>query len=118
MPETDLALTPPRRSILRLLFPAAVVVVMILAIGYYQVWPVEDWEPAKRVVGSMMSLQLGLLALGIWLIGFSGYRWRVRLAILLVPVVVAVAAVRKVKFTGDMVPIFQFRWSPTADEVL
>jgi outer membrane protein assembly factor BamB len=54
-----------------------------------------------------------------WLVGLSGYPWRRRAGLFLAAVLLIVgvgwASVRRVQFTGDLVPIFRLRWERNRD---
>src|SRR5216684_9108571 len=65
-----------------------------------------------------MTVMLSFLLLLFWFLVFSGLRWRVRLGGTLALVLAVLGSVKGVRFTGDMEPIFQFRWERTHDEIL
>jgi outer membrane protein assembly factor BamB len=76
----------------------------------------------QRVLGTLDELVIVLLLLAIWLLTFSGYPWRKRLAVAAVSLLVIVAAgwacIRGVRFTGNMEPIIILRWERNPDRVL
>jgi outer membrane protein assembly factor BamB len=97
----------------------AVVIALALA-GITALWavPSEDWERANRVAFTLMIVQLTVVLLALWLLILSGLRWWQRIVLLLVFASIPFAAIRNVHFTGDMVPLLDFRWQPTQDEIL
>jgi outer membrane protein assembly factor BamB len=81
-------------------------------------WPAEDWERMYRVTATWLTCLLTFILLGIWLLFLSGLSWLWRLGILLLVPLAALAAVREVKFTGDMEPVIDYRWSPPQDDLV
>jgi outer membrane protein assembly factor BamB len=94
----------------QLIIGTTVIVVLLLL-----VWPSPDWELMYRNSTLMMLSVLAPGALLAWVIALSGYRWRTRLAWVAAAacaVGVYKLSVRTVRFTGDIAPIFDFRWTP------
>ena len=110
-----------RSSLLRRL-PIVLLLLAALVIAGFWLWQDQDMERVVRVTGTIMTLQALIALLALWVLLLSGWRWWVRLAVLiLVPLIVAaagVASIRKVEFTGDMVPFVEFRWQPTREDIL
>lgn len=115
--STD-ASTLRKRVSLRRWFPVLVLALALLAIAVLWAWPSPEYERMYRVAGTMISVEIAALLLLLWFVGFSGYSWLVRLGTIAALVLGALAFVREVQFTGDMVPIVHFRWNPSRDEVL
>jgi outer membrane protein assembly factor BamB len=104
----------------RLWMPLLVLVGVPLAGAAVWYWP-SDWDHGHRTISVQFLALLSVLLLGFWLLFLSRWpRW-VRLtpvALLIAGVAVLAATLRDVHFTGDMLPVFTFRWEPTADELL
>jgi len=110
---------PPKgRPFLRFGFPCAVLALAAVGVAAVWAWPSAEWERANRVVCTGAAVMLAALLLAVWLVFFSGLRRSLGLAILLAVALVVLASVRSVSFTGDMVPLVSFRWSPTQDDIL
>jgi outer membrane protein assembly factor BamB len=98
--------------------------ILVLAgatLGVLWFWPFQEWEMANRNASAMFTILVTIALLLSWVLLFSGYRWLVRLVILLAAVGVgagALASVRDVKFSGDMRPTFVFQWDRPQDDVL
>src|SRR5216684_2220918 len=118
MSSTEMASPSKTRTFFRFWFPWFVLSLAALAIVLFWTWPAEDWERLKRVNGTEMTVMLSFLLLLFWFLVFSGLRWRVRLGGTLALVLAVLGSVKGVRFTGDMEPIFQFRWERTHDEIL
>jgi outer membrane protein assembly factor BamB len=119
MSATEVAPAPvQRRSFLRHRFPWLVPALAGLALLGLWAWPSEDFVRVQRISSAIMVGMLTVLLEAVWLLFFSGLRWWVRLAL---PLAVAAAAgftVRAGHFDGDQVPLPQFRWDLTNDQVL
>ncbi len=110
----------PRRSLFRTAFPVVLIALAITAGVAVWNWP-GDWENSGRVM-AIIPLGLGtLLLLALWLLFLAPFSRWVRVTPILLLLAAAASAryvVRGVHFDGDMVPSFEFAWSPTADDRL
>jgi outer membrane protein assembly factor BamB len=80
-----------------------------------------EWDYAYRTLSVLSLAMLSVIALAFWLLILSRFpNWaRVTPVVLLLGAFgFFAAAVREFHFTGDMFPVFTFRWQPTADELL
>jgi outer membrane protein assembly factor BamB len=105
----------PRRLFPRLMLLAAVATLTVLWAA-----PLPGGGAFAWSFGVWLVAQGALLVLLFWLIGYSGWRWwlRVPVAVLLLGASAA-AAVRDVGFSGDMRPIVvRFRWQRSPADVL
>jgi outer membrane protein assembly factor BamB len=97
--------------------PALLVSLMVLAFYTPRLWIYFDLDPSPIMyvyMGAMLVILVSLLSLAVWLLFFSGLRWRTRLlafaVFVLLPPAALVAVVRKVEFTGNMQMLFIYRW--------
>jgi outer membrane protein assembly factor BamB len=112
--------TKPRsqRTLFHFWFPRAVVCAACVVVAGVWAWPSEKLDFIHRVNATELTVLGSLLLLTLWLLVFSGLAWWQRLTIPLGALLVAWAMVRDVKFSGDMVPLVQFRWMRTRDAIL
>lgn len=110
----------PRRTH-RLWLPILVLAAAVAAAAWLWNIPTDDLPRADRVTGSIgIGLLAGLLLFG-WFLFLSRFgAWpRMTVSILVLALAGgAVASVRDVEFTGDMVPSFRFRWQPSPEELV
>lgn len=96
----------------------AVAVATILALQFF---PGEFLPAQFRNFLSIVASGLGVLSLLIWIAAFSRFPARTKavlLAIAAIGIIIPASMIRRVEFTGDIVPTFVFRWEPTQLEVL
>ena len=100
--------------------PAAIIVVLtILAI--ILLWSLDAPQRQWRVLHTVLVLMLSFLLILLWLFFFSWLRWKVRLLAFgaVVLILLLSAALFRVKgFSGDLVPLLEWRWSGKAAESL
>jgi outer membrane protein assembly factor BamB len=121
MSVSEAVAPPKKRSFLRLWLPFLIIGFALLTLAVMRFGPFGDWEAANRNVSMMFTTIIASGLLLIWFILFSGLRWYLRLAVVLVVVLVgygAGASVRKVTFSGDMFPTMEFFWDPTHEKLL
>jgi outer membrane protein assembly factor BamB len=109
-----------RRPVTRVWMPITVLLVAAAAVAVIWYWP-SDWAHAYRSLSVMAVLLLTPLVLAVWLVFLSSLSRRLVLSVLSLAVAGVVGfalCVREVHFSGDMVPVFTFRWEKTHDEVL
>ncbi|MFO1023050.1 MAG: hypothetical protein U0903_20515 [Planctomycetales bacterium] len=85
------------------------------------VWGWPDIERVFRVGGTLLFGGLAGILLGLWFFLFSGWSRRVKFitaTALALFVVVAIALLRVKEFSGDVVPILTWRWTPVSDQTL
>jgi len=78
-------------------------------------------DQAVRNIISLILCFSGLVVVGLWFLRESGHEPRLKRAVLfglLGLVAAAVAALRIERVSGDLVPEFAFRWSPSRDRLL
>lgn len=96
---------------------------LFIAVVLVAIWtlPIEGFDRGYRTVGTLFAGAFTLIALSIWLVFFSPLVWQQRgsaaLAIF-AAICLVFALVRRVEFSGDMVPSLDFRWSPARGEIL
>jgi outer membrane protein assembly factor BamB len=112
---------PParKRSFRRFWLP--LILVGLAAAALAALWATPDLERAVRVAGTLMLGVLTVLLLNLWMLSLSGWRFWVRLAVLLLEVGglgVLHVITRNISFSGDMVPTFHFIWERPPAELL
>ncbi len=100
--------------------PAAIIIALtILAI--ILLWSVDAPQRQWRVLQTVLVLMLSFLLMLLWLLFFSRLRWKVRLiafgAIVLI-IFLSTTLFRVKGFSGDLVPLLEWRWSEKAAESL
>jgi len=109
------------RSAFRTCFPWAVLGLGACAIALLWTWLPPDWPDVWRVLGTQAVILLTSLLLLLWMLFLSYFSWAVRGGILVVVVLAAgvlAAAVREVRFTGNMRPLLVWRWINPSDLAL
>ena len=113
---------PPSVVRWRLLAVVAAVVLAGAAAGLAAIWSVERAQRQDSIVPTILTVGLttGLLILWglVWLLFLSRLAWRARLVTLLAAGALGTLAAFSLKirgFSGDVVPIFGWRWSRTGD---
>lgn len=105
----------------RLWLPFAAVGIALVAIGVLWSIPPDQFERGMRVLLTAVALLVaGLVVLG-WLFVLSGVSIKARVAVALVLLLAAaglIGSVRRVEFTGDMLPTFDWRWQPERHAIL
>ncbi|MEM7482323.1 MAG: PQQ-binding-like beta-propeller repeat protein [Acidobacteriota bacterium] len=99
---------------LRRWFPAAVVLLVLARLLWVRLF--APWPGQEKFTQSVLALLLGGIALFLWMLLASGWRWWVRLGWVVALVAVstlAFATLRVTGVTGDLVPIFDWRWERT-----
>ena len=83
------------------------------------IWNKYEEDGTQRVMRTWYTAPLFAFLLVIWWTFLSGFRWRIRLAglgLLVVAVLAFGRMFRLKEFTGDMVPHFESRWRPSAEQ--
>src|SRR5260370_13568943 len=110
----DVLVARRRGSFIRSWLRRIVVIVGVPGLAAIWLWPSDRFVGGTRMMSTVLVVLLIILLMGIWLIGFSGYSWFRRLGLFFVPLGTLAAAsgalVQEVRFTGDMTPVFHFRW--------
>jgi outer membrane protein assembly factor BamB len=81
----------------------------------------SDWDHGHRTLSVLSLALLSVAFLALWALFLAPWpRWmRLTPAVFLVAGAGALAAsLREVHFTGDMMPVFTFRWQKTSDDLL
>lgn len=113
---TDAAATtgPAPVSRTRPRFPAILATVAVLAIVVVWLVPRPVFDPGVKRSATAVVIAIAVLLLWAWFVLFSRARWASRMIAVLVLVACvggAFAAVRRVDFTGGMMPVFDWRWT-------
>jgi outer membrane protein assembly factor BamB len=109
MTTAETSRPPARRTFFRFWFPWVFLGVVALALAGIWLWPDDDYVLASRNFATLAIAQLAPVVLLIWGLIVSRRRyWILAGAVLIVAGFTAI--VRNVELTGDMAPIFHFRW--------
>ncbi|HLJ95290.1 MAG TPA: PQQ-binding-like beta-propeller repeat protein [Gemmataceae bacterium] len=107
-----------QRTLFRSWFPGIVVCVAGVGVAAVWSWPSAQVDFVRRVNGTILLVSAAAVFLALWSLFLSGLSWWLRLAIPLSMLAVGVLVIRDVKFTGDMVPLVEFRWLRNRDAIL
>jgi outer membrane protein assembly factor BamB len=96
----------------------------LLAISQPIIW-MSGWQPTmgdsvKNLITYSQGILAVVLVLGWWFL-FAPVSFRTRLAVgmpVVLGILVWIASIRSLEFTGDMVIRLKYRWEPAADEIL
>ncbi len=120
-PESTATESSPAKHSRRLWF--LMVFDLLATVGILAIWFLlpEQFDRGTRSIFTVMVLIVAAAAFAVWFFGLARVSARARFicaAVLLLLVVGVAASVRRVEFTGDMVPTFDFRWTPDRYEIL
>ena len=93
----------------------AIVAVTILASIW--IWISDAGQRQEKVFQAVLVGMVSLLLVLGWLLLFSRLKWRIRiisLVVIVVAISLSIASLRVRGFTGDLVPILEWRWSKTS----
>ena len=111
--------TPEKKS--RIRWWPAVVIVALTILAIIVLWTVDAAHRQSRVLHTVLVLMLSFLLILLWLLFFSRLRWKIRLlafgAIVLL-LFLSTVLFRVKGFSGDLVPLLEWRWSEKAAESL
>ncbi len=101
-------------------FPVSVLLLAMAAGAAIRYWPSDEWGFDVRNLAILSLGGLTVLLLALWLVFLS--RFPAWLRIIPVAALIGagaglIASVREVHFSGDMVPVFTFRWQPSFDDL-
>jgi outer membrane protein assembly factor BamB len=108
---------PKRRRWPRFATPIAIVVLGVAVEAY--IWIHYEDDATRQVMLAWKTVPAFVLGLLIWWALRSGFRWKTRLVGLALVATMGVAfgaAFRLKEFSGDMVPHFEPRWQPSAEQ--
>ena len=110
---------PENRSRIRWL--PAVIIVALTILAIILLWSVDAAHRQSRVLHTVLVLMLSFLLMLLWLLFFSRLRWKVRLlafgAVVLI-LFLSTVLLRVKGFSGDLVPLLEWRWGGKAAETL
>jgi outer membrane protein assembly factor BamB len=105
----------PRRDVPRRMWiPITALVIALVALTAVQVLLVDRLDAGERLSITFLIVVAAALAIAVWFFFSAGISRQTRAIVALLLVVVGASlamAVRRVEFSGDMVPSFDFRWS-------
>lgn len=108
--------TPPRKP---RLWPAFIIMALGITrlLWIWFVWPVDTTMQTMHTYLSALPIVLGL---GVWWTFFSRTPWRVRFigwGVVAFCLVITGCIIRVDDVTGEVIPIFAWRWAPVREEV-
>ncbi|MBL8794964.1 MAG: PQQ-like beta-propeller repeat protein [Planctomycetia bacterium] len=112
------ALTAQRRFSWRLGFPLLVLGGAVAVVAALLFYSSPDFDLGTRNFGLVAVAFMSAALLSLWFLFLPWSLWFVRLGLVLVVVGAARGAVRELSFSGDFVPVVQWRWQPAPDDVL
>jgi outer membrane protein assembly factor BamB len=101
--------------------PLATLVLLAATVATFWLLPADAFDRGMRSTFSFLACILASVIIGIWFFGFAGAARRTRASVGLVLLLLAigvVASVRRVEFSGDMEPTFDFRWQESRESRL
>ena len=111
--------TPDSKSRIRWL--PAVIILALTILAIILLWSLDAPQRQWRVLHTVLVLMLSFLLILLWLLLFSRLRWKIRLltfgAIVLI-LFLSTALFRVKGFSGDLVPLLEWRWGGKAAESL
>lgn len=114
-----LQMPTPNKSRIRWLPAAIIVALAILAI--ILIWIIDAPHRQSRVLHTVLVLMLWFLLMLLWLFFFSRLQWKVRVlafgAVVLI-ILLSTTLFRVKGFSGDLVPLLEWRWGEKAAESL
>lgn len=113
MSTADPALTARSWKVRKPWVPVFAAGLAVLAVVLVWVLPIDFFDRGMRFSFSVLAVVLAFVGVSIWFLFGSGLPWRVRMAYLFALCCIAALVpltVRRVDFTGDMIPTFEYRW--------
>lgn len=98
----------------------AVAVLLLDVVVLTWVWWFQDVIRQEKVVNTMLSQTLAAFLLLIWLLFLSRLRWKLRLTsffVFLLLILGFIALFRFKEFSGDIVPMFEWRWRASRQRI-
>jgi outer membrane protein assembly factor BamB len=119
--STPATATAPRRGrrFFRLWLPLILIALYGVALAADLRIPDESPLVVIRTPAAEALTALFLLLLALWFLTFSGFRWWVRWGVVALLVALPFALIDGVEhYSGNMVPIFHYRWQPSREAAL
>jgi outer membrane protein assembly factor BamB len=118
VPETVQA-PPRRRSFFRFWLPLILVALYLVALVVDLRIPDESPQVLMRTPTALALTVLFVLLFALWFVAFSGLRWWVRLGVVALLVALPAGLIDGWEHaSGNIVPIFHYRWQPTREAAL
>ncbi len=94
-----------------------IAIIAVAGLATVWIWISDAGQRQEKVFQTSFVAVLALLLILGWLLLFSRLKWRIRLvslAIFVVAISLSIASFRMRGFSGDLVPILEWRWSKTS----
>ena len=111
--------TPHNKSRIRWL--PAVIILGLTILAIILLWSVDAAHRQSQVFYTVLVLMLSFLLMLLWLLFFSRLRWKVRLlafGAVVLTILLSTTLFRVKGFSGDLVPLLEWRWDGKAAETL
>ena len=108
----------------RFWIPGMVILLVVIIIGTFVEMPEDRWPAeGERRMYSMMAVLLGSVIIFLWFVFLSRYSMFSRYGVLAVAIAAGIglgvaSPIRRLEFTGDMVPHVDFVWTKDRQEAL
>lgn len=112
---------PTLHSKSRIRWLPAAIILALTVLAVILIWSLEAAHRQSQVFYTVLVLMLSFLLMLLWLLFFSRLRWKVRLlafGAIVLTLFLSFALFRIKGFSGDLVPLLEWRWSEKAAESL
>ena len=112
---------PTTHNRFRIRWLPAAIILALTVLAIILIWSLEAPHRQSRVFLTVLLLLLSFLLMLLWLLFLSRLRWKIRLLIFSAIVLIlflSVALLRVKGFSGDLVPLLEWRWTEKAAESL
>ena len=89
------------------------IILSLAVLGIFVIWILEAGHRQDKIVWTILVVMLTTLFGVLWLLGFSRLRWRIKLiaaAIVALGILLGTNLFQFKGFSGDLMPIFEWRW--------
>ncbi|MDE0504826.1 MAG: hypothetical protein OXI86_12165, partial [Candidatus Poribacteria bacterium] len=96
-----------------------IAIIAIVALASIWIWISDAGQRQEKVFQAVLLAIISLFLIICWLLIFSRLKWRIRIIALggiALAILLSIALVRVRGFTGDLVPILDWRWSKTTGD--
>jgi outer membrane protein assembly factor BamB len=120
-PSSAVPVAAADRHLRRKSVPLVALALMLLTWLVLWALPADRFDRGMRSIFGLIAAMIAIVVAGVWFFGLAGISRRTRGIVALCLILLAVgarASVRRVEFSGDMEPTFDFVWQPSREEKL